>query len=99
MRLVLHERLGHILHDLLPKRGSELVYATSKSPRGPFEYRGTIVDNGAEYPGEMTTAQYAILADNGIFSNARMTNGTIMSKELVLRKSNFLKMALSHKLK
>ena len=32
-----------------PKVGSRLDYATSKSPVGPFEYRGTIVDNGVDF--------------------------------------------------
>ena len=34
-----------------PRIGSRLTYATSKSPTGPFTYRGYIVDNGVDYPG------------------------------------------------
>ena len=31
-------------------KGNRLEYMTSDSPRGPFTYRGTIVDNGIDYP-------------------------------------------------
>lgn len=34
-----------------PQRGSCLDYATSDSPTGPFTYRGTIIDNGIDFPG------------------------------------------------
>ena len=63
-----------------PQRGSCLDYATSDSPTGPFTYRGTIIDNGIDFPGGNDHG--SVSCENGqwyIFYH-RMTNGTIMSR-------------------
>lgn len=63
-----------------PKRGSCLDYATSKSPTGPFEYRGTIVDNGIDYPGGNNHGSIVNIKGQWYVFYHRMTNGTIMSR-------------------
>lgn len=63
-----------------PQKGSRLDYAISDSPTGPFEYKGTIVDNSVDYPGGNDHG--SVMQVNGqwyIFYH-RMTNGTIMSR-------------------
>ena len=73
-----------------PKRGSRLAYATSKSPTGPFEYRGYIVDNGVDFPGGNDHG--SIMQINGqwyIFYH-RMTNNTIMSRRACVEKIEIL---------
>ena len=63
-----------------PKRGSRLAYATSKSPTGPFRYRGYIVDNGVDYPGGNDHGSIAKINGQWYVFYHRMTNGTIMSR-------------------
>lgn len=63
-----------------PKRGSRLDYATAKSPTGPFEYRGTIVDNGIDYPGGNNHGSVCLINGQWYIFYHRMTNGTIMSR-------------------
>ncbi len=63
-----------------PKRGSCLDYATAKSPTGPFEYRGTIVDNGIDYPGGNNHGSIVNIKGQWYVFYHRMTNGTIMSR-------------------
>lgn len=63
-----------------PKRGSCLDYATSNSPTGPFEYRGTIVDNGIDYPGGNNHGSIVNIKGQWYVFYHRMTNGTIMSR-------------------
>ena len=73
-----------------PKRGSRLAYATSKSPTGPFEYRGFIVDNGVDFPGGNDHG--SIMQINGqwyIFYH-RMTNNTIMSRRACVERIEIL---------
>lgn len=73
-----------------PKRGSRLAYATSDSPKGPFKYRGYIVDNGVNFPGGNDHG--GIVQINGqyyIFYH-RMTNGTIMSRRGCVEKIEIL---------
>ena len=63
-----------------PKKGSCLDYAVSDSPTGPFEHKGTIIDNSIGYPGGNDHG--SVMQVNGqwyIFYH-RMTNGTIMSR-------------------
>ena len=63
-----------------PQRGSCLDYATSDSPTGPFTYRGTIIDNGIDFPGGNDHGSvYCVNGQWYIFYH-RMTNGTIMSR-------------------
>ncbi|MCL1882916.1 MAG: family 43 glycosylhydrolase [Defluviitaleaceae bacterium] len=63
-----------------PNPGSQLVYATSKSPRGPFEYGGIIVDNGADFPGGNNHGSICKIGNEWYIFYHRMTNGTIMSR-------------------
>lgn len=63
-----------------PNIGSRLDYLTSKSPTGPFEYRGTIVDNGVDYPGGNDHGSICKIGDQWYVFYHRMTNGTIMSR-------------------
>jgi hypothetical protein len=63
-----------------PNPGSRLVYATSKSPAGPFEYRGIIVDNAGNYPGGNNHGSICKIKDQWYIFYHRMTNGTIMSR-------------------
>lgn len=63
-----------------PKIGSRLVYATSKSPTGPFEYGGVIVDNAVDYPGGNNHGSICKINGQWYIFYHRMTNGTIMSR-------------------
>lgn len=59
---------------------SQLAYAVSDSPTGPFEYKGVIIDSGLNYPGGNNHG--SLIEANGewfIFYH-RMTNGTITSR-------------------
>lgn len=73
-----------------PKVGSRLVYATSKSPMGPFEYRGVIVDNGEEYPGGNDHGSICNINGQWYIFYHRMTNGTIMSRRGCVEKIQVL---------
>lgn len=73
-----------------PKRTCALAYATSDSPRGPFTFRGHIIDNGTDYPGGNDHG--SIMQINGqwyVFYH-RMTNGTIFSRRGCVEKINIL---------
>lgn len=63
-----------------PQRGSCLDYATSDSPTGPFTYRGTIVDNGIDFPGGNDHGSVCCINGQWYIFYHRMTNGTIMSR-------------------
>ena len=63
-----------------PKIGSRLAYATGKSPRGPFTYRGYIVDNGVDYPGGNNHGSVCRINGQWYIFYHRMTNGTVMSR-------------------
>lgn len=63
-----------------PRHGSRLVYATSKSPTGPFVYRGIIIDNGIDYPGGNNHGSICKIKDDWYIFYHRMTNNTIMSR-------------------
>lgn len=63
-----------------PQRGSCLDYATSDSPTGPFTYRGTIVDNGTDFPGGNNHGSVCCINGQWYIFYHRMTNGTIMSR-------------------
>ena len=73
-----------------PKTGSQLVYATSDSPRGPFEYRGVIVDNGIHYPGGNNHGSICLIDDQWYIFYHRMTNNTIMSRRGCVEKIQML---------
>lgn len=63
-----------------PQRGSCLDYATSDSPTGPFAYRGTIIDNGIDFPGGNDHGSVCCINGQWYIFYHRMTNGTIMSR-------------------
>lgn len=63
-----------------PKIGSRLDYAVSSSPTGPFEYKGTIIDNGVDYPGGNDHGSICRVNGQWYVFYHRMTNGTIMSR-------------------
>ena len=63
-----------------PQRGSCLGYATSDSPTGPFTYRGTIIDNGIDFPGGNDHGSVCCINGQWYIFYHRMTNGTIMSR-------------------
>ena len=63
-----------------PQRGSCLDYATSDSPTGPFTYRGTIIDNGIDFPGGNGHGSVCCINGQWYIFYHRMTNGTIMSR-------------------
>lgn len=69
---------------------SQLVYATSKSPTGPFEYRGVIIDNGIEYPAGNDHGSICKVGDQWYIFYHRMTNGTIMSRRGCVEKIEIL---------
>ncbi|BCN30101.1 family 43 glycosylhydrolase [Anaeromicropila herbilytica] len=73
-----------------PKVGSRLVYATSKSPMGPFEYQGVIVDNGVNYPGGNDHGSICKIKDQWYIFYHRMTNGTVMSRRACVEKIEIL---------
>lgn len=73
-----------------PKKASPLVYATSKSPTGPFEYRGVIVDNGVDYPGGNNHGSICKIGEQWYIFYHRMTNGTIMSRRGCVERINIL---------
>ena len=63
-----------------PKKGSCLDYAVSDSPTGPFEYKGTIVDNSIDYPGGNDHGSVMCVNGQWYIFYHRMTNNTIMSR-------------------
>ena len=63
-----------------PKKGSCLDYAVSDSPRGPFEYKGTIIDNSVDFPGGNDHGSVAEINGQWYIFYHRMTNGSIMSR-------------------
>jgi hypothetical protein len=73
-----------------PRVGSRLVYATSKSPTGPFEYQGVIVDNGVDYPGGNNHGSICKIKDQWYIFYHRMTNGTVMSRRACVEKIEVL---------
>lgn len=62
------------------KIGSRLAYATASSPRGPFIYRGVIIDNGVDYPGGNNHGSLCKINEQWYIFYHRMTNGTVMSR-------------------
>ena len=63
-----------------PKKGSCLDYAISDSPTGPFEYKGTIIDNSVDYPAGNDHGSVMCVNGQWYIFYHRMTNNTIMSR-------------------
>ena len=73
-----------------PKTGSRLAYATSKSPKGPFVYRGYIVDNGVDFPGGNDHGSIACINGQWYIFYHRMTNNSISSRRGCVEKIEIL---------
>ncbi len=73
-----------------PKRGSRLAYATSKSPTGPFTYRGYIIDNGVDYPGGNDHGSICKIGDQWYIFYHRMTNRSISSRRACVERIEIL---------
>lgn len=73
-----------------PIRGNRLAYATSKSPRGPFQYRGYIVDNGADYPAGNNHGSICEINGQWYIFYHRMTNNSILSRRACVEKIEIL---------
>ena len=73
-----------------PKVGSRLDYATSKSPVGPFEYRGTIVDNGVDFPGGNNHGSICQINGQWYIFYHRMTNNSVFSRRGCVEKIEIL---------
>lgn len=73
-----------------PHKGSRLAYATSDSPRGPFTYRGYIIDNSVDYPGGNDHGSIACINGQWYIFYHKMTNNTIMSRRACVEKINIL---------
>ncbi|MGN1085706.1 MAG: family 43 glycosylhydrolase [Porcipelethomonas sp.] len=63
-----------------PKNGGCLDYAVSDSPAGPFEHKGTIINNSIDYPGGNNHGSVCNINGQWYIFYHRMTNGTIMSR-------------------
>lgn len=73
-----------------PIKGNRLVYATSQSPTGPYQYQGIIVDNGEDYPAGNNHGSICCIKGQWYIFYHRMTNGTIMSRRACVEKIEIL---------
>ena len=73
-----------------PNKGNRLEYMTSDSPRGPFTYRGTIVDNGIDYPAGNDHGSICCINVQWYIFYHRMTNATITSRRACVEKIEIL---------
>ncbi len=73
-----------------PNKGNRLEYMTSDSPRGPFIYRGTIVDNGIDYPAGNNHGSICNINGQWYIFYHRMTNATITSRRACVEKIEIL---------
>lgn len=72
-----------------PRKGSRLAYATSDSPKGPFTYRGYIIDNGVDYPAGNNHGSIACINGQWYVFYHRMTNASITSRRACVEKITF----------
>lgn len=73
-----------------PQKGNRLAYAVSKSPTGPFERKGYIIDNGADYPAGNDHGSICCINDQWYVFYHRMTNGTLTSRRACVEKIEIL---------
>ncbi|MBW5445185.1 family 43 glycosylhydrolase [Cohnella sp. CFH 77786] len=73
-----------------PKNGNRLDYATSQSPTGPYQYGGTIVDNGVDYPGGNNHGSICQINGQWYIFYHRMTNNTVMSRRACVERIEIL---------
>ncbi len=73
-----------------PNIGSRLDYAISDCPTGPFAYKGTIIDNGVDYPAGNNHGSICMINGQWYIFYHRMTNMTIMSRRGCVEKIEIL---------
>ncbi len=73
-----------------PVRGSRLAYATSNSPKGPFTYRGYIIDNGVDYPGGNDHGSLCKIGNQWYIFYHRMTNDSLFARKACVEKVEIL---------
>ncbi len=74
-----------------PRKGTRLAYATSKSPTGPFEYRGYIIDNGVDYePQGNNHGSLVKIKDQWYVFYHRLSNHGITSRRACVEKVTIL---------
>lgn len=73
-----------------PQKGNRLEYMTSDSPSGPFTYRGTIIDNGIDYPAGNNHGSICCINGQWYIFYHRMTNATITSRRACAEKIEIL---------
>jgi arabinoxylan arabinofuranohydrolase len=73
-----------------PRHGSNLAYATSNSPTGPFEVKGSIIDNGQDYPGGNNHGSICCIDGQWYIFYHRMTNNSIMSRRACVERIEIL---------
>ena len=73
-----------------PRCGSRLAYATADDPRGPFTYRGYIIDNGVDYPAGNNHGSVACINGQWYVFYHRMTNRSITSRRACVEKIEIL---------
>ena len=73
-----------------PQKGNRLEYMTSDSPTGPFTYRGTIIDNGIDYPAGNNHGSICCINGQWYIFYHRMTNATITSRRACVEKIEIL---------
>ena len=73
-----------------PRRGNRLAYAIADDPRGPYTYRGYIIDNGVDYPAGNNHGSVACINGQWYVFYHRMTNHTIMSRRACVEKIEIL---------
>lgn len=85
------KKIGDTYYLIYSPRGSaQLAYATSKSPFGPFEFKGHIIDNGIDFPDGNNHGSIVKIKDQWYVFYHRMTNNTIMSRRGCVEKIEFL---------
>ncbi len=80
----------YLIFSPKPPFGQRLAYATSKSPTGPFTYRGYIVDNGEDYPACNNHGSICCINGQWYIFYHRGTNNTIMSRRACVEKIEIL---------
>lgn len=73
-----------------PRKGSRLDYAVSRSPMGPFEYGGTIIDNGIDYPGGNNHGSICNINGQWYIFYHRMTNNSVFSRRACVERIEIL---------
>ena len=73
-----------------PNKGNRLEYMTADSPAGPFTYRGTIIDNGIDYPAGNNHGSICCINGQWYIFYHRMTNATITSRRACVEKIEIL---------